>query len=149
MVSTLRVLAAGKKEASNTLPPALPSSLLLLCKKQETKKTENGCLAKTSHTPFNYSCVWSNTQGKKANKRGRVLMRGTAKWLAESNPCFMRGPITQADVFLALKTEKKSSLVSVFIINRLQHILPMRYNNSREQQPRTKGQLGVKAIVTG
>lgn len=74
-------------------------------------------------------------------------MRGTAKWLAESNPCFMR--ITQADVFLALKTEKKtSSLVSVFIINRLQHILPMRYN-SREQQPRTKGRLGVKAAVTG
>lgn len=69
-------------------------------------------------------------------------MRGTAKWLAESNPCFMRGPITQADVFL-------TSLVGVFIINRLQHILPMRYNNSREQQPRTKGQLGVKAAVTG
>lgn len=33
----LRVLAAGEEEASNTLPPALPSSLILLCKKTGNK----------------------------------------------------------------------------------------------------------------
>lgn len=39
------------------------------CPAKQPKKAENGCLAKTSHTIFNYSCAWSSSREKEQTNK--------------------------------------------------------------------------------